>query len=348
MSGVSCRIAVRYSDNEYLRQTGHAGVRELLRLPLVGRTGRFLAAYLANGMSSRRAIRQGGFDVFHPTFFDNYFLGRLRERPFVLTVFDMIPERFPELFPRRTLYQRRVTGRWIDNKARLVRHAACVIAISEQTKSDLVAFYGIDAARVHVTWLAGSLGHGLEAPPRPAQRPYVLFVGTRHGYKNFSRFVQAMRPLMASDPSLEVRCIGGGRFSPDERNMLDELRIGARISQHELSDAQLAMAYRHAEAFVFPSQYEGFGIPIVEAMSCGCPCIISRASCFPEIASDAAEYFDPGDVDSMSSSIARVLSVPERRAQLISGGHLRSREFSWDRTASRTLGVYRLARASRA
>ena len=112
--------------------------------------------------------------------------------------------------------------------------------------------------------------------------------------------------------------------------------------------ACLPAASGHTEAFVFPSQYEGFGIPIVEAMSCGCPCHISRASCFPGIALDAAEYFDPGDVDSMSSSIARVLSSPERRAQLISGGHLRSREFSWDRTASRTLGVYRLAQASRA
>jgi glycosyltransferase involved in cell wall biosynthesis len=340
--GVGCQMSVRYSDNEYLRSWGQIRVQPSLSVPGLGSRGKFLATYLANGIRSRRALGRGDFDVFHPTFYDDYFLRRLGNRPFVVTVHDMIPERLPELFPRKTLYQRKVTGRWVDNKARLVRSAARVIAITEHTKADLVSIYGLSPDQIDVIWQAGSIScaapskSGSSAPAR-----YLLFVGARGGYKNFVPCVEALCPALRADRRLSLRCVGGGPLSALEQDAIANLGIGPQVVQLDVDDAALAVLYAGAEALVFPSLYEGFGIPIVEAMTCGCPCIVSDSRCFREVAADAVEYFDPHDRESMAAAVDRVLRDRDRRVDLIGRGHDRSRMFSWDRTADQTLAVYR-------
>jgi glycosyltransferase involved in cell wall biosynthesis len=178
-------------------------------------------------------------------------------------------------------------------------------------------------------------------PPIPLPESYLLFVGTRGGYKNFLLFVEAVGPLLRKDHRLHVVCVGGGGFTPSEADGLSRQGILERCHQHQVRDEHLAHYYEHARAFVFPSTYEGFGIPIVEAFSCGCPAAVSDASCFPEIASSAALYFDPDDPESMRSAVERLMYDDALRTRLAAEGRMRAQEFRWERTAAQTLAVYR-------
>jgi glycosyltransferase involved in cell wall biosynthesis len=262
----------------------------------------------------------------------------------VVTVLDMIPERYPDFFDVSSIYGRFVTKRWIAGKRALCERADSILAISDCTKQDVVAFYDIDPARITVTHLGNNLTGGLGAPrPQGFPERYVLFVGTRNTYKNFGRFIEAAAMVLREDASLQVVCVGGGAFMPAERELLARERIAERVVQRNVSDDELAASYAHAEAFVFPSLYEGFGIPIIEAFACGCPALVARASCFPEIAGDAAVYFDPTDRDSLATALRRVLGDRELRASLRAAGLARAAAFTWDNTARQTLAAYQVA-----
>jgi len=333
-------LSLLFSENEYLRSRG----REMRSLPgggwLPGK-GRFLAGYLVDRMNSVRRLRAGGYDLFHPTFYDDYFLQHVRT-PFVVTLMDCIPERFPWLYPTKSLYGRFVTGRWIENKRRLVKSAARVIAISEATKKDACEFYGISAAKVEVIPLAGLL----PTPKRPESsrcrlpERYVLYVGSRWGYKNFAAFVNAMRPLLHRDPRLAVFCAGGGKFTDRERMLIHVAGGNERYWQADVEEVDLRIAYARAVAFVFPSLWEGFGLPIVEAFDAGCACILSEAGSFWEVAGSAAEYFNPSYVESMTAAIERVVFDDVRCAELVRMGRARAARYSWWQTVQDTRSVY--------
>ena len=349
LRGPDFQLALKYSDNVYLKSLKGAAVEQLPSVLKPGSKLRFLATYLLNKRLSSRSLRRGDFDVFHPTFFDPSFLSLLKGRPFVVTLHDMTPEIFPVLFPRYGLYGRLVTGRWIEGMRLLAERASNVIAVSENTKSDAVKYYGIDPSRVTVIHHGSSLDPLAYAEVKGVDmaRPFLLFVGGRSGYKNFQFLVRALIPLMEWDRDLRVVCIGGGNFSGDETKQLEDLQVRDKYLQFSATDAELATLYRAARAFVFPSRYEGFGIPIIEAFSCGCPCAISRSSCFPEIAGGAAAYFDPDNLESMTETLRQVLYDDGLRRKLIADGFERAKLFSWEKTATQTLTVYKGACAGR-
>lgn len=342
IDGLSFDLALIYSPCEYLRRPDGTPFGDLATAYGRSEKLRFLARYLHNRRVSNCALRRGAYDVFHPTFFDPSCVRALGDRPYVLTLHDMTPEAFPELFPRSTLYDRLVTARWIDGKRTLARGAAKIIAISENTRSDVIRYYGVDPAAVEVVHQAGALdlSAAASAAARVPPRPFLLFVGVRSGYKNFAAFARAIAPLLERDADLVVVCVGGGAFTSAESTLLGSSGHRDRYLQFRASDAELAALYRAARAFVFPSRYEGFGIPILEAFSCGCPCAISRASSFPEIAGDAAAYFDPDDQESMTEGIRTVLDDEEHRRELVRRGLARARMFSWEATARKTVAVY--------
>jgi glycosyltransferase involved in cell wall biosynthesis len=269
-------LGVACSPNEYLRGAPYFHGRST-------RPGRFLRTYARNEVATRLAAWRRAPDVFHATFYDPAAATGTRAK-LVVTVLDMIPERFPELFPRTGAYARFVTQRWIDGKRALCARAAAILAISESTKRDLVELYGIDPARVTVTHLGNRLVPTPGVSPRasfPAR--YVLFVGTRNTYKNFGLVLEAIAGL-----DVALACVGGGPFDAGEHALIAKHGLTDRVVQASVADGELAACYAHALAFVFPSRYEGFGIPILEAFACGCPVLVARASCFPEIAGDAA------------------------------------------------------------
>lgn len=251
----------------------------------------------------------------------------------VLTVYDMIHERFPGDFPARDRTSR--------NKAVAVERADHVICISEQTRNDLLELLDVDPAKVTVVHLGFSLAGRQERRGRQWERPYLLYVGNRAGYKNFNGLLRAYaanRELMATH---DIVAFGGGQFNMQERTLIDKLGIpGMRVRHESGGDAVLADLYAGAALFVYPSLYEGFGIPPLEAMSCDCPVVCSNSSSLPEVVGNAAELFDPGSPEAIGSAIERVLNNADLRQSLIASGRSRIELFSWERCARQTMNVY--------
>lgn len=329
------RIPHLYTDNEYFRpaEPPRRGAPEPdnRARKLVARTLRKARSTLNERASVRELDRQG-FDVFHPTYYDPYFLDHLQGKPFVLTICDMIHEIYPEHFSPHDKTRER--------KAILARAAARIIATSATTRADIVRCLGIDPAKIDVIHLANSLGAECEAVPVPAS--FLLYVGGRdRRYKNFANLLSAFACLATAYPDLHLVCVGQPGLTAEEGALLRGLGLEGRCRSLPATDRQLAFLYRQAAAFVYPSLYEGFGLPILEAFAAGCPVALSDASCFPEIAADAASYFDPCDVSSIAQALATVLSDEALRRSLIRRGRGRLQAFSWARTAERTAALYR-------
>jgi glycosyltransferase involved in cell wall biosynthesis len=313
-----------FSDNEFLESrmtflTGHH---------FKGKE-RIMGA--VNRMREGHELKQP-FDVFHPTYYHPYFLPRLR-RPFVVTVHDMIHELFSGEQVRDDGTAR--------NKRKLCAGAAKIITASQRTKADLCSLLRIPETRVRVIPHATRLRYSGE--PRLVRQPYLLYVGARDGYKNFATFLKAAGQVLSRD-GVELVCVGGGIFTRTERDAMRTNGLSGRV-HHFLApaSAHLASLYHFASLFCYPSLYEGFGIPLLEAFSCGCPVAASNTSSIPEVAGDAAELFEPGHADSIAAALDRVLSDSVHAACLVAKGSRRLRSFSWERSARQTLDVYREA-----
>lgn len=276
----------------------------------------------------RRALRAGhrlrAADVVHPTFYGSGFPTR-RARPVVVTVFDMIPEVFPELFPGGSPHLA---------KQDYVHAADLVLCISESARADLLKHYGPLDAPVRVTPLAPSGVFQTGSGTRTGlPRPYVLFVGSRSGYKDFGVAADAVRLLRQRFPDLLLVAVGGDDLTPEESRL--PFVIHAR-----LSDAQLAGAYSEAVCLAFPSRYEGFGLPTLEAMSCRCPAVLADVAVHREVGGDAALYFAAGDSEGLAGHITRLLQDPDFAATRVGGGLRRAQAFSWSHTARLTASAY--------
>ncbi len=326
--GVSPTLWAPFTYNQHLR-TGRTSGFVGLRLPLALRSDR-MARLEQRGLraADRVAARLGRFDIVHGT----YYQRRLTtDAPKVVTVYDMAPERFPELFP---------AGNPHAGKREACAAAALIIAISERTKRDLLELFPELDRPVEVIHLAvdtvsfRSLGSGGEDGT-------ILYVGQRHGYKNFGTFAEATARLLAERPELSALCVGGGPLHPDELAPFVERGCADRVAQRTVSDRELPALYGRATAFVYPSLYEGFGLPVLEAFAARCPVVLSNASCLPEVAADAAEYFDPHDVEALLEALRRVTDDRARREELRRSGDRRLGAFSWDLTAERTAAAYR-------
>ncbi len=278
------------------------------------------------------------FDIVHPTHNNSTeLLKHLHGKPLVVTVHDMTHELRPDSFPSNDPSAMR--------KKLMVEQADRVIAISQQTKDDLVRLCGTDPAKIDVI----HHGNSLIMPEQPElvnidlPERYVLFVGQREKYKNFARLVHAMCPLMQKEPDLQLLCAGGGAFRDDEMTLIADLGLAGRVRQMWVSDDELAIMYNRAICFVYPSEYEGFGLPILEAFACSCPVLCARASCFPEIAGEGAVYFDSHDTEEMTHLIQKMIEDSSHRQHYIQCGEVRLRDFSWRRCAEETLACYHKA-----
>lgn len=322
-------IYMRYCENHYVTETyGHE--YEKITFPDNYRLRRQIYT-LVNRYMATRAVKKDDYDIFHPTYFSPYFLKHVkhRQKPFVLTIHDMTFERYPQ--------DVLIYDRTIPHKKLLISEADHIIAVSENTKRDIVELLGTDPSKISV------VHHGYRVVEEPAAQlfdRYVLYVGERKGYKNFLPWLSAIRPIFNLDPNLKVVCTGLP-FSRAESKLFEKWNIADRLVHISANDAQMASLYRHALCFVFPSHYEGFGIPILEAFANGCPVCLSDASCFPEVAGDAALFFNPNDAQSMQDTLKEVLASNVLRNELKMKGLERSREFSLEKMVARTCDVYR-------
>jgi glycosyltransferase involved in cell wall biosynthesis len=227
-------------------------------------------------------------------------------------------------------------------KEKLIKAADHIIAVSENTKNDIISILDIDPQKISVVYHASELLPAEEKNELINELPkrYLLYVGDRNGYKNFWFFIHSIKDLFRKYNDLELICTGVP-FSLNEIKLFKALGINDRIRCLFFDETSLFSLYKKAEAFVFPSLNEGFGIPILEAFQSGCPALLSNKSCFPEIAGEAAIYFDPRNRNEISNTIEEVLNNQQLRESLIKEGKERLKYFSWKKSSEKTLDVYK-------
>jgi glycosyltransferase involved in cell wall biosynthesis len=325
--GVDAVFAWGFNGNRHAKETG-IGRPAALISPIRWRYRRRL--YKAASLPYRRRLRD--VDVLHPTY---YVSPPHRYRPnqgVVVTVHDMIPEVFPELF-RRNPHR---------HKASHIRHADLIIAPSEATRRDMLRLVAEVSAPIQV--IPHGVGELFFEPPRDVRRlvkfgEYVLHVGDRRGYKDFSTLLQGFAHVRH-----DYRCLiaaGGGPFTPSERCEISSLGLADRVFWVSPDDAELRDLYHGAAAFVFPSRYEGFGLPTLEALASGCSALLANCSSHPEIGGDAAIYFEPGDAVSLARGLLRLVRERNLREDLARRGPERARLFTWAKAAAATADAYR-------
>lgn len=275
-------------------------------------------------------------NIIHPTYYSLLTRQEINSYrcPVVLTVCDMIHERFSE--------QIGPIGHNAEEKQKAILAAQAIICISENTKKDLLERYPLLEGRVTVTYLASeidaSISHGSEPVPH---QPYYLYVGSRSSYKNFNGLLAAFAKAISVQPGL-ILCVVGLPFNETEEKLITALKLTEHIHHYGYaSDRHLAKLYRCSTAFVYPSLYEGFGIPLLEAMSCGTAVVASNCSSIPEVVGNAGLLFNPNATGDLADILLLLLDSPTERDRLIALGLQRTQMFSWDKTVAQTLDVYR-------
>jgi glycosyltransferase involved in cell wall biosynthesis len=288
---------------------------------------------IVNDGVSRRWLSVHRPSILHETYYREHSLAPVGSRT-VVTVYDMIHERFARTFP--------ASDQTASLKAAAVRRADAVICISEHTRRDLLELLPVEPEKVSVVHLAPTFGI---APSNlrtlEIRDPYLLYVGHRRAYKNFAALLRAIASSDSLRRGFRLVCFGGGQFTAEEWSMAQALGFDSTsLLQREGDDTRLASFYAHAAAFVYPSLYEGFGIPILEAMAHRCPVACSATSSLPEVGGDAVEYFDPTRPEDIATAIHRIVDSELRAHDLRRRGAARVGLFSWLQCARDTHRVY--------
>lgn len=301
------------------------------------------ARYAINeALLSLLAPLRGRLDVYHPTL--NRIMPAVRSRRIVVTQHDCTHERFPHLF--------RNTEAFIRIKRKILSMADAILCVSQSSRQDLLHFYDLDEVKTHVVHhgfspleedLAMESGEPvkrIDPQSSPVGDPYLLYVGSRTEYKNFLLLLEAYAQAgMAEDYRLVA--VGGGPSSAAEEATIIRLGVAGRVClMPRASDQALAKLYRNASLFVYPTIYEGFGFPPLEAMSLGCPVLANRTSSIPEICGNAAFYFQSQDPGEVAAALIRTLQDVDGMREKRRLGYEQVRLFDWSRTARRTLEVY--------
>ena len=326
-----------YSENEYLLQLKPHTFSFLknYNFPLKGKLIRGIYGKLSHRKTNAILASQA-VDLFHPTFYANYYINTLKKStiPLVFTVHDLIHEKTSN----NIHYQEMAAI-----KAQNIKIAKEIIVVSNHTKKDLLELYPfVKENHVHVIHLAQSLPtQGVKPAHLPHQ--YILFTGERGGYKNFTSLLHAFAQISKKYPDLHLYCAGSSSFTSAELELANTLQVGQKIHQAKLTDEELSYVYKHALLFVYPSTYEGFGIPLLEAFSAGVPTIAHHATSLPEVAGDGALLIDATDTNVLAKSINLLMQNDELKQQLIQKGFSRAAEFTWEKHVQQTLEVYKKA-----
>jgi glycosyltransferase involved in cell wall biosynthesis len=254
---------------------------------------------------------------------------------------------FPQYLRHRLAYTYARTSMWIAT-----HRARRILTVSDTSKRDILRFFPLPEEKISVIYNA--IDERFSIPPREEEvervreryqlaHGFVLYVGNIKPHKNLVRLIEAYDLLRRRGFDLKLLIIG------DEISKLPALRRAVhkhKLHKHVrflgyLPDETLAVLYRLAEVFVFPSLYEGFGLPPLEAMACGTPVVTSNVSSLPEVTGDAAVLVDPYEVESIADGVQRVLTDPALGAELRKKGIARAREFSWEQSVARTRELYR-------
>ncbi|MEK7605389.1 MAG: glycosyltransferase family 1 protein [Patescibacteria group bacterium] len=268
--------------------------------------------------------------------------------PTVISIMDLAFFHFPEYFTAKDLNQLKS---WTGYS---VRNAKAIITISEASKNDIIKWYGIDGSRIHVIYpgikptitLTPHIYSMEELQTKyKISKNYILFVGTLQPRKNITRLIEAFSLLIKKKPhtdsDLQLVIVGKKGWKYEEiLEAPQKYGVEDRVTFVDfVTDEDLILFYKNALCFAWPSLYEGFGLPILEAMKLGCPVVTSNVSSLPEAGGDAVLYVDPEDVSDITDKLDQVASDPRLRKTMIEKGHRQVQKFSWEKSAKETLAV---------
>jgi len=283
---------------------------------------------VSNSLAKKRLLEKSP-DIIHESFYneDNIWNVNL---PFVTTIHDMIREKisYQELKSKR--------------KKGSVNRATKIICVSENTKRDLIEIFGVSEEKITVIYVG--VDNKFRVKPNIKKTNTLLYVGHRNDYKNFTTFIASYAASKDLKENFKIVAFGGGAFTKTELDLIQELRIpNKNISQISGGDEKLVDLYNSSAALIYPSVYEGFGSPIIEAMASGCLVFCSDMQAMREAGGLGATYFDPKDISSILDTITSTLSNDELAHNKIALGKLNSKKFSWDKCALETVNVYKSA-----
>jgi glycosyltransferase involved in cell wall biosynthesis len=324
--GVDSRILAWLHINAYLRGLpGTVGLDIAKVRPIRARQA--LTKGTDRALERLWCTRQDRDTIWHKSMFDR----RVAVGPrLAVTVYDMIHERYPDQFGSRDVIP--------ESKRPWCDAADVVFAISETTRQDLLERFCLPAEKVKVTHLGVSVVEPAPGPLPFSETPWILYVGDRSKpYKNWQRVLDAVRALGSEG---RLACFGSPATA-DDLAAVEARRLTDRVRFIGGDDHDLARTYRAASVLVYPSLFEGFGLPPLEAMAHGCPVVAARAGAIPEVAGDAALLFEPTDPDALADALTLVLEDGDRAASLRTAGRARAATYTWDRTVAATLDGYR-------
>lgn len=332
---IEFELSLKFSNNEYLRNVSYSNPIGYQKFANNLRVNQVVSRI--NRLYSSTKLSLGNFDIFHPTYYHSYFLDKVEKKPLVLTFHDVLSEKFGETYP--------VLGEGLSElKQRLLRRADVVISVSEATKRGILDYFDVEETKIKVIPLGNYLAKPsfTEDSPQTLPKRYILFVGRRDFYKNFVRFFEAVTPILLKDKELQLICAGGGDFILEEKQVISLAKLETQVHYYPIvNDNTLVQLYRKAQVFVFPSLMEGFGLPVLEAMSCGCPTALTKGTSFDEIAEDAAVYFEAECTDSIKAAIERVIYDDTLQNSMRLQGYERLPLFKAENTAQQTLEAYK-------
>ncbi|MCE1164875.1 MAG: glycosyltransferase family 4 protein [Bacteroidetes bacterium] len=289
---------------------------------------KLISAIIQKPLFERFAEKQE-FDILHQTYFGDININKSFKQ--IITIHDFTHERLGDNFSK--------LDKTAEHKKKAIDKSDGIICVSESTKSDLLSMYDVGNKKVKVVYHGNSLVYDVSEPP-VIKEPYLLYVGDRRAYKNFGILIK----LFGSDERLrknyKLVCCGGGKFSKSETEQINSAGLAGNFLQTEAYDGKIANLYRYAFAFIYPSKYEGFGIPMIEAMHNKCPVVAAGVTSLPEVGADAALYFNPESYEDLKSKINMLLDNENLRMNLISKGIEREKFFSWDKCAAETKSFY--------
>lgn len=326
-----------YSDNHYAGEV----IKNLKRLnPKVNSKYRGKIQNVINRTYSIKQLLSNKYDIVHPTYYGTYFLPFMdKKTPYIVTLLDMIHESGLSSLLK-------VKDNTSEKKLLICQRAKKVIAISESTKIEFLKFYpDFDDSKIEVIHLANSLNVNnfnsdeIKLPNLPEK--YILFVGRRWYYKNFNKIISIIKDLLLDSQNLHFVCAGGGDFTVEELKFIKSCGLSSKIIHIPFNDDNtLSYLYKNALFFTFPSQNEGFGIPVLESFSCGCPALLNNMTSLPEIGGEAASYFNIDNKIDTLNSFENMIKDERLRKTLSIAGLNREKLFTWQKCASEHTNIY--------
>lgn len=316
-----------FYKNKFLREFPYKNIQGRYfddKMPFTSNLFQFL-----NEKICSRELKKSSSDLIHYTYYSKNIQKNVKT---IITVYDLIHEKM-------SLEK----GKIILPKKKMIESADHIICISETTKNDLINFYKVDEKKLSVTYL-GANHYNLNNSniSKDIDFPFLLYVGSRLKYKNFDFFVKAYAKSSKINKNFKIVLFGGGKLNKKEKELLGELKIDeSKVIQFEGNDNLLNLLYQKASAFIFPSIYEGFGLPIVESLKNKCPVICSRISIFEEIGKNNVNYFDLEDIDNLIDTILKVVEQGKKEKIFHNNIDLILENFNWENCFEKTIKIYK-------